>query len=172
MGALLEDTKIVDVTAAELDGLIGREENQRLELKETLEGTGAYELAKDLSSMANANGGYFVVGAVQDKKTERCTGFRSVKSADPVFKKIKDIAAEHIQQRLAVEPALRTTTAGESLVLVPIPKAPRLLAVIFDGRTEYWIRVGRDKRRMTHNQIEAAFQEGLTNASRETERQR
>ena len=50
-------------------------------------------------------------GAIQDKKTERCTGFRSVRNADPVFKKIKDIAAEHIQKRLAIEPVLRTTRA-------------------------------------------------------------
>ena len=172
MSALLEDTKIVDISTAELDGLVGREENQRLELKETLEGISSYELAKDLSSMANAKGGYFVVGAVQDKNTERCIGFRSVRKADPVFNKIKDIAAEHIQERLAVEPVLRTTTTGENLVLAAIPKAPRPLAVIFDGRTEYWIRVGRDKRRMSHGEIEAAFRDGLTNASKETERQR
>jgi hypothetical protein len=36
MRSLLEDTKVADITAAELDGLVGREENQRLELKETL----------------------------------------------------------------------------------------------------------------------------------------
>jgi predicted HTH transcriptional regulator len=48
--------------------LLGREENQRLELKEALDGIDPYELAKDLSSMANADGGYFIVGAVQDKK--------------------------------------------------------------------------------------------------------
>jgi len=37
MRALLEDTRIVDVTSVELDGLVGREENQRLEFKETLD---------------------------------------------------------------------------------------------------------------------------------------
>ncbi len=172
MRSLLEDTKVADITAAELDGLVGREENQRLELKETLEGTDAYELAKDLSSMANAEGGYLVVGAIQDKRTERCTGFRSVRNADPVFKKIKDIAAEHIQKRLAIEPVLRTTNTGENLVLAPVPKSFQVLAVISDGRTEYWIRVGRDKRRMRHDEIEAAFLKKLTIAPQETERQR
>lgn len=157
MRALLEDTRIVDVTSVELDGLVGREENQRLEFKETLDGVDSYELAKDLASMANADGGYFVVGAVQDKKTERCTGFRSVQSANVAFKKLKDIAAERIQDRLALEPVLRTTTAGENLVLISIPDANRLHAVIFDGRTEYWIRVGRDKRQMKPHEIEAAF---------------
>lgn len=172
MGTLLEETKISDVSVAELDALVGREENQRLELKETLEGIDSYELAKDLSSMANAKGGYFVIGAAQDKNTERCTGFRSVGKADPVFKKIKDIAAEHIQDRLATEPVLRTTSTGENLILVVIPKALSPLAVTFDGRTEYWVRIGRDKRRMTHGEITAAFQQGMTNTSRETERQR
>jgi len=38
MGALLEDTRIVDVTPAVLDGLVGREETQRLEFKETIDG--------------------------------------------------------------------------------------------------------------------------------------
>jgi hypothetical protein len=97
MGALLEDKKVAEVSSAELDGLRGREESLRLELKETLQGTDAYELAKDLLSMANAEGGYYVVGAVQDKKTERCTGFKSVENPDPIFKKIKSIAADHIQ---------------------------------------------------------------------------
>src|SRR5258708_6975237 len=97
MGALLEETKIADVTAAHLDGLVGREENQRLEFKETIDGVAASELAKDLASMANADGGYFVVGAVQDRKGERCMGFKTVQNADLAFKKMKDIAAERIQ---------------------------------------------------------------------------
>jgi hypothetical protein len=157
MLALLEETKITDVTAAHLDGLLGREENQRLEFKETIDGVAAYELAKDLASIANADGGYFVVGAVQDRKTERCTGFKTVQNPDPTFKKIKDIAAEHLQDRLILEPVLRTTTTGESLVLVSIPDAPRLHAVINKGRAEHWVRVGRDKRPMRPHEIEAAI---------------
>jgi hypothetical protein len=52
MGVLLEDTNIIDVTEAELDGLVSREENQRLELKETLEGASAYELAISVAEIA------------------------------------------------------------------------------------------------------------------------
>jgi hypothetical protein len=122
--------------------------------------------------MANAEGGYFVVGAMHDKKTERCTGFKTIKNADPIFKKIKDIAAEHIQKRLAIEPVLRTRTMGENLVLAPILKSPKPLAVISNGRAEYWIRVGRDKRPMRHDEIGAAFYKGLTNNSQGTDRQR
>jgi hypothetical protein len=155
----LEENRISDLTAAHLDGLLGREETQRLELKETIDGIDSYELAKDLASMANADSGYLVVGAVQEKKTERCIGFRSLsdKSARLAFNKIKDIAAEHIQDRLVLEPVLRRTSAGESLMLVAIPRAHRLHAVLNDGRAEHWIRVGRDKRPMKHHEIEAAI---------------
>jgi len=163
VGAPLEETRIAEVTASHLDGLLGREENQRLEFKENIDSVDSYELAKDLASMANAEGGYFVVGAVQNKKTERCTGFKSVQSADLAFKKIKDIAAEHIQDRLALEPVLRRTTAGESLVLVAVPDASRLHTVIHDGRTEFWIRVGRDKRPMKPHEIEGAYRASLRN---------
>jgi hypothetical protein len=152
----LEDKTIDEITAADLDDLLGREENQRLELKEAIDGIDTYELAKDLSSMANADGGYFIVGAVQDKKTERCTGFKSISNADPIFKKIKDVAAGHIQERLAVEPVLRETGKGEGLVLAPIPKSKHLRAVINNGQAQYWRRVGRDKRPMTHSEIMAA----------------
>lgn len=152
----LEDKTIDEIGVADLDDLLGREENQSLELKEALDGIDTYELAKDLSSIANAGGGYFIVGPVQDKSTEQCIGFKSINNAEPIFKKIKDVAAERIQERLAVEPVLRTTGTGESLILARIPKPRQLCAVINRGRPEYWRRVGRDKHPMTHPEIMAA----------------
>jgi len=51
------------IVPTDVDALIGRTENQRLEFKETINDVTSYELAKDLGSFANADGGYIVVGA-------------------------------------------------------------------------------------------------------------
>lgn len=51
--AKLEEKNLEKIDAADLDSLIGREENPRLEFKETIDGTNNPELAKDLASMSN-----------------------------------------------------------------------------------------------------------------------
>jgi predicted HTH transcriptional regulator len=124
--ATLEDKQADSINPTDIDALVGREENQKLEYKETIDKINAHELAKDLASFANAEGGYIVVGAVQSKATEKCIGFRSVSSVDGTLKKIRHVGATHIEERLALEPIVREASSGERLVLVQIPRSPKL----------------------------------------------
>jgi schlafen family protein len=169
----LEDVRADSITPAQLGSLIGRVETQRLEFKETLDRVDAYELAKDLASFANAvaEPGYIVVGAIQDKKTEKCTGFRSVENVPGTIKKIRDVGAKHIEAPLALEPILRKALTGESLVLVEIPASRKLRAVVTKGKAEYWRRIGTDKREMGPAEIEAAILAGRTGDDQEAARQ-
>ena len=168
----LEDRQADSIDPTDIAALVGREENQKLEYKETIEKIDVHELAKDLASFANAAGGYIVVGAVQSKHTEKCTGFRSVSSVDGTLKKIRHVGATHIDERLALEPIVRDAPSGERLVLVQIPRSPKLRAVITHGKAEYWKRFGTDKREMTHREIEDAIASGQAAAVEEEKRQR
>jgi hypothetical protein len=153
----LEDKIPEGVSAADLDSLIGREENQRLELKETIDGTSVYELAKDLASLSNGGGGYLVIGAVEDVTTKKCSGFRSVVEPEPIRNRLKSVALQYIKERLPLSPEVRETSAGDRVILVPIRGSTRPRAVEFDGRTEYWKRFGSDKRQMSHSEVSAAL---------------
>jgi hypothetical protein len=157
---LFEDEDIGDIEPADFQSLIGREESQRLEFKESIDGTPAYELARDLSSLANAAGGYIVIGAVEDGKTKRCSGFRSIRDVEANRNKIKNVGLTLIQERMTLAPVSFTLESGENIVLVFVPASPQLRAVTYDRRTEYWKRFGKDKRQMLHSEIVAAISSG------------
>ena len=70
-----EEKKLNEITPADLDGLLGREENQHLDFKATLGDTPKYEIAKDIACFANSGGGLIVVGAVEDSATTKCISF-------------------------------------------------------------------------------------------------
>src|SRR6266404_5753807 len=125
----LEDCQAEAITSAEIGALLGRQENQRLEFKESIATISTYELAKDLASFGNAEGGFVVVGAVQDKNTERCLGFKSVQNAAGEMKKIRDVAAVDIEKALSVEPVVGSAPSGESIVCASVPKSDTLISV-------------------------------------------
>jgi hypothetical protein len=64
---------------------------------------------------------------VQDKNTEKCVRFSSVQNAPGEMKKIRDVAAAHIDKPLSVVPVLRNAPSGESIVCTYIPRSARLL---------------------------------------------
>ncbi|MGO9605118.1 MAG: helix-turn-helix domain-containing protein [Candidatus Binataceae bacterium] len=167
----LEDKLPEAISSADLDALIGREENQRLEFKETIDGTNNHELAKDLASLSNGGGGYLIVGAIEDVTTKRCSGFRSIAQPEPVRSRLKSVALQYIKERLPLSPEVRQTSAGVRVVLLPIPQSTKLRAVEFDGRTEYWKRFGSDKRQMSHVEVMTALG-SPDNLEKEQERER
>jgi hypothetical protein len=167
----LEDCAADAVTATEVAALLGRQESQRLEFKETVANITTYELAKDLASFGNADGGFIVIGARQDKNTERCVGFASVQNTAGEMKKIRDVAAAHIEKPLAIVPVVHNLASGESIVCVFVPKSSTLLAVTTNKKAEYWKRIGTDKREMTHSEVEAAIRAGESAVERDRTRQ-
>jgi predicted HTH transcriptional regulator len=63
-----EEKDIDALSADDLDSLIGRAENQRLDFKREIASgdNNNRELARDLCSFANADGGYIIIGAEED----------------------------------------------------------------------------------------------------------
>ncbi len=150
-----EDNEGSTIGPDDLAAVIGREENQRLEFKKTIVSTPAPEIARDVSSFANAEGGFIIIGCMEDAKTKKSTGFYSLPDTEAVRKKLRDACAKYIDEPLAVFPTALQTNAGENIVVLFVPKSPSLRAVVFDGKTEFWKRVGVDKRPMNPAEIRA-----------------
>ncbi|MGH7780811.1 MAG: hypothetical protein ACREQR_13390 [Candidatus Binataceae bacterium] len=85
-------------------------------------------------------------------------------------KRITDVAPEYIKPPLPLAPEVRKSTAGECVIVVPVPKSSTPRAVEYGGRTEYWKRYGTDKRQMSHAEVEKAM--GSTAQEQELETQR
>jgi hypothetical protein len=155
-----ENKEPESILPSDIDSLIGRAENPRLEFKETIDNTPAYELAKDLASFSNAEGAYIIIGAEQDKSTEKCTKFRSVQNVPGTMKKIRDVASTNLEKPLSLVPFTLKASTGESIVAVYIPPSPILISVTTNRKGEYWIRRGTDKREMTDAEIRTALASG------------
>jgi predicted HTH transcriptional regulator len=50
--------------------------------------------------MANTSGGYLVIGAVQDKKTQHCCGFRSSIDSSTLEQRIRQVCLDQIEERI------------------------------------------------------------------------
>jgi hypothetical protein len=139
----------------DLATIIGREENQRLEFKKTIISTPAPEIARDVSSLANAEGGFIIIGCVEDAETKKCSSFYSLPDTEAVRKKLRDVCAKYIDEPLAVFPTAVHAKSGENIVVLFVPKSRSLRAVVFDDKTEFWKRIGVDKRPMSPAEIRA-----------------
>lgn len=153
----LEELKIASIDERVVDSLVGREENQRLEFKETIDGVPGNEVAKDLLAMTNGSGGFLIIGAMEDPQTKRCSGFRSVNQPQSICTRLKDLALQYLKPPLTVAPETRKSSAGDNLVIAEIPGSKRPRAIEYNGRTELWKRYGTDKRQMSYAEIEKAL---------------
>jgi hypothetical protein len=154
----VEEKNLGEITATDLDSLVGREETERLEFKESIGSTPNFELAKDLSCLANASGALLVVGAVEDPATTACVGFKSVVDAPGTRKRIEQVAIDRVKRPLPLTVRILNTSSG-AVVLVSIPKSREPRAAINDsGKPEYWKRFGKHKRLMSHDELSAAFE--------------
>jgi hypothetical protein len=97
---------------------------------------------------------------------QKCAGFYSLPDTEALRKKLRDAAARYIDEPLAVLPVSMRTNSGEKTVVLFIPKSPSLRAVVFDGKTEFWKRVGVDKRPMPPSEIRAGINQAQSSADR------
>lgn len=156
---LVEDKDIDAIFADDLDSLLGRKENQRLDFKREI-GSGDNnnrELARDLCSFANADGGYMIIGAEEDGQG-CCKDLPGVSDAIGLTQRVRQVALDLIQERI---PNLQTKvipSSADDIVLIYIPpsfKKPHM--VVKDRKTEFWKRYETDKRTMTIEEIKNDF---------------
>lgn len=128
---IFDNRPIAEITESELTGLIGnQEENQWVDFKKKEYHVDCNdrdkhkrEICKDVTAMANADGGYILIGVSEKDKVAK--GFFTVPDADKIAQSINGICLQHIDPRirnLEVEPkSFQWNGADIKLVIIRIP---------------------------------------------------
>jgi predicted HTH transcriptional regulator len=154
----LESKVSSEITEIDIQNLIGRSENQRLEFKsQEIEG---YKFAKVVSGFANAEGGYIVIGA-NEGEHGTCKGFVSISDIGVLHQKLQQSNRNYIDEPVqAIETKDIKLPSGENLLVVHVPESPRKPHAIKkqgEQRLQFWIRSGSHNVEMKMTEIRAAF---------------
>lgn len=153
---LIEEKSLKDITAQDIEALLGAKERGRLEFKRSVP-TDNLELLRDVCSMANADGGLIIVGA--ETAGEICTGFVDVIDPDGSAQRIRQTVLDGIEARI-LDFGVRTLhlPTGMTVLVVYVPSSfskPHMVKK--NQKTEFWKRYETDKRAMTLSEIRLAF---------------
>jgi hypothetical protein len=121
-------------------------ESSILEYKQQVSGTDheKKELAKDISAMANTEGGYLIIGIQeQDSRAMAMPGTDKKIGRQPVEAWIENILITNVRPKIAITPkVIELSSSPDKVVLVlHIPQSSRRPhMVIADGKNAYYIR--------------------------------
>jgi hypothetical protein len=124
------------------------------------------EMLKDITSMANHRGGYIVIGVEADGEGIPI-GIDGVEAGNHV-EKIRDSCLDNIDKRiLGLDIEDIPLNNGRVIIVISIPEsinAPHM--VTYKGLNQFWKRHGRQKDKMTIDEIGEAFDKRLSNLNR------
>lgn len=162
---MIFDHKLInDISDEEIDRLVNKHisERQHLEFKVTLnhrDPPDRLELLRDIVSLANAGGGYLIIG-IRDDGKGRAQRYEPDMIGDTqrIKQAVSSLCLEHIRERIdGLEIKLRTIR-GNPLVIVRIPTSTRIPHMVtFQNSTDFYTRYGDGKREMTMGEIREAF---------------
>lgn len=164
---MIFDGKPIDeIKDEEFDTLTqeGISEHQSLEYKETYnvkDSTGKLEILRDITSLANAGGGYLIVG-IKDDGRGKAVGYR-VHTEENLMKtkqQIQQLCLDHIAERIPRLEFRIRQPSGHHILVVQVPdssQAPHM--VKFDRRTDFYTRYDEGKREMSVAEIRRSFQQ-------------
>jgi len=155
------------LSPAEVKSIIGREEDQELDFKTLAyqdlnkeEKIWKLDLLKDVTSFANAQGGYLFVG-VEEDGNNRATKFRNVENARDKSKSIFDICSRYIEEKLSGDEIVigpyTIDKKTEILIIRILPGQKQPYMINFQDNTLFYKRHGKGNRVMTANEIRNAF---------------
>lgn len=144
-------------------------ENQQLEFKRESWGRddeGTRELLRDVSSMANAYGGYFIIGMEEDQNGIATT-LKEVIDAETERDRILGCCLSNLQPRI-IGFDIRTIEieTGKSLLLIKVPSSLNLHQIIFKGLYQFWIRHDRQKTKMSFDEIKDGILKNFSSSER------
>lgn len=150
---IFDNRSIAEITGSELTCLIGNQaENQWVDFKREeyhkdpkKPDKHQREICKDITAMANADGGYILIGV--SEKNKLATGFCNVSEADKVVQSINGICLQSIKPRiwpLEVGPkSFQWDSKDITLVIVRIPASEqRPHGFLWKGSTNFVKRYG------------------------------
>lgn len=152
----------LSLSASHLQDLLGVEEHQRLDFKESLslarDGE-KLEFLRDVVAMTNGGGGYFIYGA-QENDRAQCSGFKSVDDSEIILQAMNQVILDGIAERITGHIIKTHEVGGKKIVTLYLPpESPqRPYMVVKDKRSDFWCRYGKDKRSMSAAEIRSMFQ--------------
>lgn len=163
--------KLSDIKEQHLERLVHDQVQERdtIEYKKVMYGQSdeeKREMLKDITSMANHHGGYLIIGIEEDNEGIP-TGVFGIEAGNHV-ERITNSCLDNIDKRIVgLEVEDVSLSNGRSVVVISIPEsmnAPHM--VTFKGLNQFWKRHGRQKDKMTIDEISEAFDKRLSNLNR------
>ncbi len=149
-------------TEKDLNALIENqiEENTNLEYKDSRALNNKDEVAKDISAMANSNGGVIIYGLCEDNKDHKPTRIEWMENHQQK-ERIEQILQANVTPKIDVQiaPILSDKDKSKFVLVIKVPKsdtAPHQDHSNKDNRF-YWRRNGYTTRQMEHYEIEDLF---------------
>ena len=151
---------VSELTRDDLNLVLGVSEGDRLEFKREAYGRAdddIREFLKDISSMANAVGGFLLIGVAANSE-ERATALPGIENADDeATRMLSSCRANLEEQILGLDFGLIEMAPGRHILIWGIPRSSRAPHMItFKGLNQFWRRHGRQKARMTIEEIRDA----------------
>ena len=163
--------KLSDIREQHLERLVHDQVQERdtIEYKKVMYGQSdeeKREMLKDITSMANHHGGYLIIGIEEDNEGIP-TGVFGIEAGNHV-ERITNSCLDNIDKRIVgLEVEDVSLSNGRSVVVISIPEsmnAPHM--VTFKGLNQFWKRHGRQKDKMTIDEIGEAFDKRLSSLNR------
>jgi predicted HTH transcriptional regulator len=150
--------RVLELTPQDVQGLVGTLEDIELDFKRDPYANPS-DCCVDIASMANAEGGYIVVG--MNEVNRAATTINALSHADALreSERMRFWCHDWIRPRvpdLEIEPV--EVESGRDLVVARVPKSPvGPHMVTFDRRTQFTRRYQDGNREMTYEEIRAEF---------------
>lgn len=135
-------------------------ENQNLEYKLNVNYKSTperFEALCDIVSLANAGGGYLVIGIRENGKGEALR-FENIENIESMMKSIRSLCLEHIEERIEGMEFETRTINGCNIGIIRVPVSSRIPHMVtLNNQTHFVTRYSDGKREMTLSEIRSSF---------------
>jgi len=150
---------VSEITSDDVQELVDKAavEDQRLELKQQYDAASHREMLKDITAMANADGGYIVIGVAEQNGA--ASGSAPIADARQVAEAMRRSSVENIRPRiddLGID-AVALASGGEVIVVRVPESAQKPHMVTLGHQTQFWRRYVTENREMTIEEIRSEF---------------
>ena len=141
---------LAEIDEKDIQALVDNEEQESatLEFKQKLDSTGEEksikdvkkELVKDVSAMANANGGFIIYGIKEEKggKAKEVVGIEREIKGRPVEEWVEQVLIRNVRPRLAFRPqVVNWENDGKIVLVLQVSRIPYRPHMVLDGNIYY-----------------------------------